>query len=715
MYNKQVLSEALANLQKRKARLTQPKDIIVDPMGQYNHPGENTRIPGGDITMANVPYPVMAYPNIGQPQMMLPEQDYNFPGADYVDEIPIMPKAQRGRNVRYTDNPNDPGIKAYADSLNAYNIAAKLPEEWEKDDLKYFNDKYANNKGTIKRNLLYPGSTLHHPLQYDSDGKSVSPFENKISGVKPYAIGRSTLYKDNKIVISPSGVSAIVEYPVFKKPVQPVKYRDPKVVAKQQQLIDAGYDIGGADGIWGKKSQAAWDDMNTPVKEKSVETSFKEEQVPITPREQRPTGLTKQVPKTVWKQLPNGTWYKDTKAGQNATVESTGTDIGGRNLKYGGLVTGLRNTSGNLLMNKKGKRLMAQSGSLSATNELFLGNPLLTKRKKAVYVPGAAFQQGGSIYLELTNEQINEYKRGGYIVEEIPKAQKGLFNFSEPDKYVGYQGNVPVSESTKVANTYRPTQQEIKATKEYTQKVGATAKGIRKKTGVSHKEAMQQAEQVLDANSRVPSEAKAYANTKQAQERDAYVFGEGMNTRDYFRYPLQFLSGNVPTQEERIQDRIRITDPRTSRLDKFMGTVGEAGSLAPEALLNTGIGLAFAPANLSKLGMVADAVSPVGAPNNLFKGVRAQNDILLEQARRSGEDPLPSYMEPYISRRYTPASKEQDIFESFLSPKKQAELRKSRTQTFDPKNEYQQGGIVLNLSEDEIRKYQKAGYVVEEL
>lgn len=64
--------------------------------------------------------------------------------------------------------------------------------------------------------------------------------------------------------------------------------------------------------------------------------------------------------------------------------------------KYGGLVTGLTNTPGNLLMNKKGKRMMAQSGSLSATNKMFLGNPMVTKRKKSVFVPGAPFQEGGN-------------------------------------------------------------------------------------------------------------------------------------------------------------------------------------------------------------------------------------------------------------------------------------------------------------------------------
>jgi hypothetical protein len=62
---------------------------------------------------------------------------------------------------------------------------------------------------------------------------------------------------------------------------------------------------------------------------------------------------------------------------------------------------------------------MAQSGSLSATNELFLGNPLITKRKKAVFVPGHAFQEGGSIDLELTDEEIKWYKSQGYNVEEL--------------------------------------------------------------------------------------------------------------------------------------------------------------------------------------------------------------------------------------------------------------------------------------------------------
>lgn len=66
------------------------KGIITDPMGQWAHPGKNTRIPGNDITMQGVDYPVWAVPSTGQPVMMQPGGNYNFPGASYVDEFPQM-------------------------------------------------------------------------------------------------------------------------------------------------------------------------------------------------------------------------------------------------------------------------------------------------------------------------------------------------------------------------------------------------------------------------------------------------------------------------------------------------------------------------------------------------------------------------------------------------------------------------------------------------
>jgi DNA-directed RNA polymerase subunit RPC12/RpoP len=64
--------------------------IIEDPMGQWKYPGQVTRIPSSNITMQGVDYPVYGVDNNGQEQMMYPGQEYNFPGADYVDEYPMM-------------------------------------------------------------------------------------------------------------------------------------------------------------------------------------------------------------------------------------------------------------------------------------------------------------------------------------------------------------------------------------------------------------------------------------------------------------------------------------------------------------------------------------------------------------------------------------------------------------------------------------------------
>jgi hypothetical protein len=63
---------------------------IIDPRGQWAHPGKITRIPSDNITMQGVPYPVYGVGSNGQQQMMYPEQEYNFGGASYVDEYPMM-------------------------------------------------------------------------------------------------------------------------------------------------------------------------------------------------------------------------------------------------------------------------------------------------------------------------------------------------------------------------------------------------------------------------------------------------------------------------------------------------------------------------------------------------------------------------------------------------------------------------------------------------
>jgi len=93
-YNKKMFREMVEESKKKKV-LPKPKDRIVDPMGQWAHPGQVTRIPSNRITMQGVPYPVLGVGNNGQQQMMYPGQEYSFPGSQYVDEYPLM-QAQNG-------------------------------------------------------------------------------------------------------------------------------------------------------------------------------------------------------------------------------------------------------------------------------------------------------------------------------------------------------------------------------------------------------------------------------------------------------------------------------------------------------------------------------------------------------------------------------------------------------------------------------------------
>jgi hypothetical protein len=84
--------------------MTNNGKIIKDAMGQWKHPGKPTRIPGNDITMMGVNYPVYAKPNKGKGIMMYPGENYTFPKADYVDEYPInlkMPSLEKPQQGLY--------------------------------------------------------------------------------------------------------------------------------------------------------------------------------------------------------------------------------------------------------------------------------------------------------------------------------------------------------------------------------------------------------------------------------------------------------------------------------------------------------------------------------------------------------------------------------------------------------------------------------------
>jgi hypothetical protein len=177
-FNKKVLSQIKSDLNSAKAP-ARKKDIIIDPAGQWKYPGQNTRIPSNNITMQGVDYPVFAQPNIGQPQMMYPGQEYTFPGADYVDEYPQMKKG---------------GQKKYSRSLEAKNrlfVDSPLVKKKKKKNKKIFNPfaKYYQDGGESRAEELLgpiPLNSGRKTLRDWTYGESIGMLQEQDGGEADY-------------------------------------------------------------------------------------------------------------------------------------------------------------------------------------------------------------------------------------------------------------------------------------------------------------------------------------------------------------------------------------------------------------------------------------------------------------------------------------------------------------------------------------------------
>ena len=118
------------------------------------------------------------------------------PRGQMVYQIPMMQKG--GRRPIYTENPKDPRIKAYKDSLRLYNTEAAY--------LKQFRDSYT----PAQKEAFYKAQAANYNL-------STIGRKDRIDAIGSYAsVGR----------LSPDGDPDYVHF--YKKPVQPVVYRKPE-------------------------------------------------------------------------------------------------------------------------------------------------------------------------------------------------------------------------------------------------------------------------------------------------------------------------------------------------------------------------------------------------------------------------------------------------------------------------------------------------------
>lgn len=134
------------------------KDVIYDPRGQWDYPGEVTKIPSGNITMQGVPYPVLGVDNLGYEQMMYPGLDYQFPG-DTVTEYPQM---------QYGGDPSIPELDQ-AKKGGAFAKYPKLPKKTSSKNIKTSINKLMVKNPLFQRNYMLYGAK--GPRLYDPKSK----------------------------------------------------------------------------------------------------------------------------------------------------------------------------------------------------------------------------------------------------------------------------------------------------------------------------------------------------------------------------------------------------------------------------------------------------------------------------------------------------------------------------------------------------------------
>ena len=151
--------------------------IIEDPMGQWAHPGEITRIPSNEITMKGVNYPVLGISDTGDTQMMYPGQDYTYDGESVI-EYPMM---QPGGKIKFGQKQKpDP----FYNPLEYYQYTGKpIKQPWMPGDEKIkISDKRTMNAAANA--AIRPNKDLVTG-KYDADRISNIASVAKLYGIDP--------------------------------------------------------------------------------------------------------------------------------------------------------------------------------------------------------------------------------------------------------------------------------------------------------------------------------------------------------------------------------------------------------------------------------------------------------------------------------------------------------------------------------------------------
>jgi len=285
-------------------------------------------------------------------------------------------------------------------------------------------------------------------------------------------------------------------------------------------------------------------------------------------------------------------------------------------------------------------------------------------------------------FIDVGKTDTFEFQKGGIKVNfqkggSIPKYQKGnqKYNIQKP-KPIGYYQNTldpEVSESTAVENIFRPTEEQITKDREHIKRVGDLTKAIKEETGVSHNQAVQNAQMIIENEMKGQPSMQAMPTRLQGKAQEEFskkVMDDSWTLSDYMALPLDLMSTfSPPSDETRYQRRFRRYNPNTSALDKLKESTSEALSLAPSAALNVGLTLAAMPGasastiaaesmlpfstSLQKAALNLEPIPafvkslPIRRAANYTPGLVRYVDDVIGTTKMKGKFSLPKYQNTY--------------------------------------------------------------------
>lgn len=212
---------------KKPNKLKKQSGGIVDPMGQWKYPGKVTTIPGNNITMRGVPYPVLGVSNTGDKKFMLPGRDYKFNGNS-VTEYPMFQAG--GKTPIYVSDPNDPRLKAYSDSLSLYKAYIT------QDKLMGPGSKRVEYDMEWTPQILQENRKKGRDWKSEKDMRDAFAKSEEVESFKLIKYYKSLGFTDENIMyhtspdlvhnkIKPTGTYWDGQFnsPIYKKPVQPIE------------------------------------------------------------------------------------------------------------------------------------------------------------------------------------------------------------------------------------------------------------------------------------------------------------------------------------------------------------------------------------------------------------------------------------------------------------------------------------------------------------